>query len=150
MRTRIRWRAWLASLTVTVLAVAPLLAIFHHASTRHAVCEHGALIEPDHADLHGRGSSAADAHRSATDDASSDDATAFRADSTPELHGHAHCTVGTLARAGARVLAPTSFVTSSLSLVLPELGESALPRVRRILPIAPKTSPPLSRANVSA
>jgi hypothetical protein len=150
MRMRARWQAWLASLTVTVLAVAPLLSIFHHASTRHTVCEHGDLIEPDHSDGHGPESIATGTRRAASDDARFNGATAIRADSMLAIHGHAHCTVGTLARAGTGVIPPTSLVTSSQSVALPELGERALPRVRSILSSAPKTSPPRSRANVSA
>jgi hypothetical protein len=140
----------LASLTVTVLAVAPLLAIFHQASTRHAVCEHGALIEPDHAAAHSPESSGVGDNRSASDDARADGATAFRADSTPVVHGHAHCMVGTLARAGTGVISPTSFVASSLSLLVSAPRPRALRGVRPILSIAPKTSPPASQANLFA
>jgi len=137
-------------LTVTVLALAPLLAIFHQASTRHAVCEHGALIEPDHAEKHAPEASGAGANRSASEEAPSEGATAFRADSTPVVHGHAHCTVGTLARAGTGVIPQASFIASSLSLLAPEPRTCALPRTRQILSIAPKTSPPAPQAHISA
>jgi hypothetical protein len=118
---------------VTVLAVAPLLAILHQASTRHAVCEHGALVESDHG--------SADV---APVDVSSDrteGAPSCEADSTA-LHSHTHCAVGTLARAGVGVAAPVAGVVASLATWLAAHAPSERPFAHAILADAPKTSPP--------
>jgi hypothetical protein len=139
----------MALLTVTVLAVAPLLAIFHQASTHHTVCEHGALIEPEQASAHGTGAANVDVD-SASDDAFAGAPTAIRRDSGSELHGHTHCAVGTLARAGAGAISSTSFFVSLLSIAAPEVRSFPSPHVRPILTIAPKTSPPRRGTNKSA
>lgn len=136
---RIGWRASLASLTVALLAIAPLLASFHLASVRHAVCEHGDFIEPEpvaHRDL------------SASDRVLSPGALALQADSTVTLHGHAHCSVGILARSAGGLVARAGVVACPLLVAPPEGVDHPFAYVRRILPIAPKTSPPALRADV--
>jgi hypothetical protein len=125
---------WLASLMVTVLAIAPLLAIFHQASVRHAVCEHGDLIESAH---HAEAAS----ERSAADEAGAGSA-GFQPDSAPAVHGHNHCSVGTLAKAGAGIVAPAAGVrAASESFVVPVVRREVA-YARPVLPSAPKTSPP--------
>jgi hypothetical protein len=133
------WRAWLASLTVALLAIAPLLASFHRASVRHALCEHGDFIEPEQA-----------GHRdlSAADRVLSPSALALQADSTATLHGHTHCSVGILARSAVGFVPRAGVVACPLLVAPPEGVDHPFTYVRRILPIAPKTSPPAPRANV--
>src|SRR5262245_60247241 len=115
------WRAWVASWALVVLAVAPLLAIFHQASVRHAVCEDGDLIEPDARahDALGRESSASRSEN------------ALDTDSASSVHGHAHCQVGTLAKTAARAVAPAP--------VLGALSEEVVtpPQHRDVAPARP-------------
>jgi hypothetical protein len=119
---------------VTVLAVAPLLAIFHQASVRHAVCEHGDLIESGH---HADVATAASAAGEAT--AARD---AFQPESAPAAHGHSHCSVGTLAKAGAGVVAPSAAVRAPPESTVLVIVRRMVAHVRPVLPSAPKTSPP--------
>jgi hypothetical protein len=120
---------------VTVLAIAPLLAILHQASVRHAVCEHGDVIETGAA------------HEAAapvpTEGTSLD---SFQADSEPATHDHAHCSVGTLAKSGAGVIAPASVAGALAEVVVLDLVRVEVVRPRPVLASAPKTSPPLVRA----
>jgi hypothetical protein len=118
---------------VTVLAIAPLLAIFHQASVRHAVCEHGDLIESAH---HAEGASEA----AATGDASA--VRGFQPASAPAVHGHDHCSVGTLAKAGTGIVAPAAAVRASSESVVVETVRREVAYTRPVLPSAPKTSPP--------
>src|SRR5687768_10779113 len=95
-RRRIGGYAWLAALTMTVLAVTPLSAIFHQISAPHAVCEHGELVESgdNHVGLAG-GLTDANA-RWAASEAESGRTSRIGTDSNVARHGHSHCSVGTL------------------------------------------------------
>jgi hypothetical protein len=132
--------AWLAALTMTVLAVTPLLAIFHQLSTRHAVCEHGELIESGHGEVgpvDGLGMSAR-----TTRDTQTAPTSDIRPASDSALHGHSHCSLGTLARNSA-ALPPCAKVITGLSQVAASvLYDGEVAYVRTILLNAPKTSPP--------
>ena len=120
---------------VTVLAIAPLLALLHQASVRHAVCEHGDVIETGA--VH-EAAAPAPAERTALD--------SFQADPEPVAHDHAHCSVGTLAKSGTGVIAPAAFA-GALSEAAPlDLVHVEVVHPRSVLPSAPKTSPPLVRA----
>jgi hypothetical protein len=143
------WRTWIAALTVAVVAVAPLLGVFHRASVRHAVCEHGDLIEPE------QGSGHSEARGQVEGAASIDAPLAALAGidgrAPAALHDHAHCPVGTLARAGVAVTAPASALVSLLEVTLSEAPRPDVPFApRAILSAAPKTSPPRPSANISA
>lgn len=144
-RRRAWWRAWVASLTVTVLAIAPLLAILHQISAPHAVCEHGQLVESGHENL-----DVATIVEAMAEGSRDDRPTAVDVDSNTVEHGHRHCSVGTLARSspgrGARLdaLAELSATTSWS----PSRVEVAV--VRHVLLNAPKTSPPAISALISA
>jgi hypothetical protein len=116
---------------VTVLAVAPLFAVFHQASTRHAVCEHGALIETDHATV----------DRVPDDEPSSSRTREFQTGDAA-VHDHVHCTVATLAKASATILPPTRTVTAALEIARVESFDVELASERAVLDNAPKTSPP--------
>jgi hypothetical protein len=120
------------------LAVAPLLAIFHQASVRHAVCEHGDLIESDSRATHDDSV----ASRAGVD-AALGAVARFLADEAPAAHGHTHCSVGTLAKSAARVVAPAAALEALADdvLAVPLHGEVAY--LRPVLPNAPKTSPPM-------
>jgi hypothetical protein len=143
---RVFWRAWLASLTVAVFAIAPLLAIFHRVSVRHAVCEHGELVESDHPGF----SIAEKRERRGADALREDPSPTLRADSESESHGHRHCSVGTLARKGVSKLACTDVI----AMLAPVAAWQPLHRefavAGAILSNAPKTSPPAPIARVSA
>src|SRR5882757_3299452 len=93
---RAGWGAWIASLTIVVVALAPLLGTIHQALVRHVVCEHGDLIEPDERGAHAAPAAAlthqADVHGGPA---------VASGTSNPSNHGHSHCTVGTLARSVA-------------------------------------------------
>ena len=129
-----RWSAAVAALTLAVLVVAPLLGIFHRASVRHAVCEHGDLIEPD------RGSTSR-----VEDDSDGEPSrtVAVREDSSPSVHGHSHCAAGILAKSDRGVVAPA--VAATFAVWTPaapfSCGEAAY--TRPALASAPKTSPPV-------
>jgi hypothetical protein len=120
---------------VTVLAIAPLLAIFHQASVRHAVCEHGDVIETGAV----HEAAAPTPHEGAALDS-------FQADSEPAAHGHAHCSVGTLAKSGTGVIPPAAVAGALSEAVELDLVHVEVVRPRPVLPSAPKTSPPLVRA----
>jgi len=140
---RAGWGAWIASLTIVVVALAPFLGTLHQALVRHVVCEHGDLIEPDERGAHAAHAAPAaaltyqaDVHRGPV---------AASGTGNPSNHGHSHCTVGTLARSVA------SLATSSPAGALLAEGRAvslaardANP-VRSILSSAPKTSPPASQ-----
>ena len=126
---------------VTVLAVAPLIAIFHQASTRHAVCEHGALVEPEHAPWRAESPDATDVF-ARSDDRVSNGGPALESDEGASLHGHTHCSVGTLLRSGIGVVAPVCAIFSLLSDAPVERAACEVGRTRNVLAEAPKTSPP--------
>ena len=133
--------AWLAAVTMTVLAVSPLLAIVHQISARHAVCEHGELVESDHAAIAGQaaGSFGAEMTRS---DAESAPASGVRPDSEGVRHGHSHCSVGTLAKNSVSLLPATQVVTVLAEAAASGAPHCEFPHVRTVLLAAPKTSPP--------
>jgi hypothetical protein len=118
---------------VTVLAVAPLLASIHQASTRHAVCEHGALIETGHA------------HAPRVLDQGSTETSEVQAD-PGALHDHVHCTVATLAKASATVVPPVGMVTAALETARVQSYDVEPRSERAVLENAPKTSPPETSA----
>ena len=135
-RRRALWRAWVASLTVTVRAIAPVLAILHQISARHAVCEHGQLVESGHENFDiarlGAVADPAAGETNATVDAESDSAE----------HGHRHCSLGTLARAGAGECPRAELIAelSPCGTWAPVDREFAVDDAT--LSNAPKTSPP--------
>ena len=133
--------AWLAALTMTVLAVSPLFAIFHQISTRHAVCEHGELVESGDGEFSTEARVESDAETVARDRRSAPPSE-IRADSDVALHGHSHCSLGTLAKHNVGVLSCTKVVAalSEIRVVAPHHREFAY--VGTILLSAPKTSPP--------
>jgi hypothetical protein len=133
---------------VTVLAVAPLLAILHRASVRHAVCEHGDLIEP----AHGSEQAPPDARAASSDvdELHLASGARWRGDEAPAFHSHDHCPVATLARAGTAVAASTSIVVSVARGSQRELSEADGSTVRGVLANAPKTSPPRVRLPIFA
>ena len=127
-------------LTVAVLAVTPLLAIFHQVAARHAVCEHGELVESGDNRL-----SANDPAQVDADWARGQQTTPtrdFHPDSDSTLHGHTHCSVGTLAKSNVAVLPCTEVITVMCEVALGSLHHSEFAYVRTILLSAPKTSPP--------
>ena len=135
-RRRALWRAWVATLTVTVLAIAPLLAILHQISARHAVCEHGQLVESGHENF--------DFTRlgAVADPAGGEANTTVDAESDSAEHGHRHCSLGTLARAGAGECPRAELIAE----LLPGGTWSPVDRDFAVavttLSNAPKTSPP--------
>ena len=139
-RRRNRGVAWLAALTMTVLAVSPLLAIFHQISARHAVCEHGQLVESDHSGIPVSNSLAG--NESARGDAEDAPTSDVRPDSDADRHAHSHCSVGTLAKNSAGLLAATRVVTVLSDGVAGDARPSAFSYARPVLFAAPKTSPP--------
>jgi len=126
---------------MTVLAVSPLLAMFHQISARHAVCEHGQLVESDHVGiaLSTGGSTGIEMTRT---DAETAPATDVRPDSESGRHGHNHCSVGTLAKNSVVLLPSTQIVSVLGELAAPLAHHGELPHVRTVLLAAPKTSPP--------
>jgi len=145
----VRWRAWIAALTVAVVAVAPLLGVFHRASVRHAVCEHGDLIEPEHASGHSEARGQVEVAASIA--ALSATVAGIEGRAPAALHDHAHCPVGTLARAGVGVTAPASALVSLLEVTMSEAPRADVPFApRAILSSAPKTSPPSATVGVLA
>ncbi len=136
-----RWRVAVAALALAVLVVAPLLGIFHRAWVRHAVCEHGDLIEPERAS----------ASRADADDSDSDlsAAVAVRRDASATVHGHSHCAAGILAKSGVGVVAPAPVGTFVVwtRLVAPPPAQGG--HARAVLASAPKTSPPASARSLA-
>jgi hypothetical protein len=139
------WGAWLASLTIFVVAWAPLLGTLHQAFVRHVLCEHGDLIEPD-----GRGPRPA--HHAPETMAPHpwgvSGGPSVAAGTGPSLHAHSHCSVGTLARSVATVA--TSSVAGALvaeGRAVSLAARDANP-VRSVLSSAPKTSPPASQQTI--
>lgn len=126
---------------MTVIAVSPLLATFHQLSERHAVCEHGELVESEHglSTIDERAVANVEVARRAVGDAPVSD---IRSDSGPVLHGHRHCSVGTLAKSSVAVLPCTAFITELSEVDAGEPHPSDFTCVRTILLSAPKTSPP--------
>jgi hypothetical protein len=130
----------LAALTMAVLAVTPLLAIFHLISSPHAVCEHGELVETGDIRLSGdpAGLDADMAARDAKGAATS----LIRSDSDGDRASHSHCSVGTLAKHSAGLL-PCTHVVAALSEVAAHgIHHREFAYLRTILFSAPKTSPP--------
>jgi hypothetical protein len=140
-RRRAGGSAWLAALTISVLAVTPLLTIFHQISARHAVCEHGELVESGHngpaTGEFGAGMPGAPAR-----DAQTLPTTGIRAESDAISHGHNHCSVGTLAKNNVALLPSTEVVTALSEVAVGNSGHCEFAYVRTILLSAPKTSPP--------
>jgi hypothetical protein len=134
---------------VTVLAVAPLLATLHRASVRHAICEHGDLIEPDPGSLRPETSSAA-VEAVASRGLGTSGFSRLRGDSAPIVHTHDHCPVATLAKAGVGVGASRSFTVALLHASASNLPCGESPPARPVLSNAPKTSPPRSPVSIFA
>jgi hypothetical protein len=123
------WAAWIASITIVIIAWAPLLGTLHQALVRHVVCEHGDLIELSPAP-------AAATH------ASESAGPAVGAGDGRATHGHDHCSVGTLAKNVATVITSSS-LGALLTLDRPvSLAARDANPVRSVLSNAPKTSPP--------
>jgi len=140
---RAGWRTWLVSLMVTVLAVAPLLGILHRASVPHAICEHGDWIEPDQGSTQREsGASRADADAVEPGELRSSSLSRLRRDTAPVVHTHDHCSVATLAKAGAGVGASSSVIVALLQAGVSGVPSSESPPARPLLSNAPKTSPP--------
>jgi len=133
------WRSPLAWLTVFLLAVGPLLASFHRASVRHAVCEHGDLIESEQG---GYGDSSAD------DGSATSPVLILELRSMAALHAHAHCSVGILAKSAVACVPGCGAVAIAARVAPAALADSSIGYVRRILPNAPKTSPPSAPVDV--
>jgi hypothetical protein len=126
---------------MTVLALCPLLALFHQISARHAVCEHGELVESDHTGIAPQGGASSGVETTLTD-AERAAATDVRPDSEAVRHGHNHCSIGTLVKNSVVLLPSTQVVTVLNELVAPWAHHCELPYVRTALLAAPKTSPP--------
>ena len=138
-RRRTGGYAWLAALTMTVLAVSPLLAMFHQISARHAVCEHGELVESGHGAFSG---DLAGIAQMAGRDAESMPASDIRPASDTVLHGHSHCSLGTLAKNNVGILPCSQVVTALSEVALGAPHHCEFAYVQTILLSAPKTSPP--------
>jgi len=140
---RAGWAAWIASLTIFVVVLAPFLGTLHQALVRHVVCEHGDLIEPDERGAHATPATEltyqADAHGGPA---------VASGTSGPSNHGHSHCTVGTLARSVA-ALAQSSPAGALLAegRAVSLAARDANP-VRSVLSSAPKTSPPAMSSSI--
>jgi hypothetical protein len=124
---------------MTVLAVTPLLVIFHQISSPHAVCEHGELVESgdirladDRGDLDGN---------MAARDAKGASTSLVRPDSDAPT-SHSHCSVGTLAKHSAALLPCTQVVAALSEVAAHGLHPCEFAYLRTILLSAPKTSPP--------
>src|SRR3954454_20029624 len=88
---RAAWGAWIASLTIVVVALAPFLGTLHQALVRHVVCEHGDLIEPDERGAHAAHVAPVTA---LTDQADVQGGPAVASGpNRSSNHGHSHCTV---------------------------------------------------------
>ena len=124
---------------MAVLAVTPLLTIFHQISSRHAVCEHGELVESGHNALSPGEVGGFKADRTAGETAPQ---TSIRPESDAASHGHSHCSVGTLAKNNVGLLPCTAVVTALSEVAVGSLHHSEFAYLRTILLSAPKTSPP--------
>jgi len=140
-RRRAGGSAWLAALTISVLAVTPLLTIFHQISARHAVCEHGELVESGHSGFSPTELGAWQARATARDIQSAPKPV-IRAESDSVSHDHSHCSVGTLAKNNVSLLPSTEVVTALSEVAVGNLHHCEFAYVRTILLSAPKTSPP--------
>ena len=138
-RRRVGGSAWLAALTMVVLAVTPLLTIFHQISARHAVCEHGELVESGHA---GFSANELGMRSGAARDIQGAPKTAIRPESDSASHGHSHCSVGTLAKNNVGLLPCTEVVAGLSEVAVGTAHRCEFAYVRTILLSAPKTSPP--------
>jgi hypothetical protein len=130
-----RWTAWIASLTILVVAWAPLLGTLHQALVRHVVCEHGDLIEPDEQGHH-------EALILTTRDSSDSSSASIESGAGASSHDHTHCSMGTVGRSVA-TLSTRSMVGALLAEDRPvSLAARDANPVRSVLSSAPKTSPP--------
>jgi hypothetical protein len=130
--------AWVAGLIIVVVAWAPFLGTLHQAFVRHVVCEHGDLIETDDGT---KPPAHADERRSLDDDLGA--VSTVNPSSGSAVHGHNHCSVGTLARSVA-----TISTTQARGILVAEgrpvsLAARDAEPVRSVLTSAPKTSPPV-------
>jgi hypothetical protein len=132
---------WLAAFTISLLAVTPLLAIFHQISARHAVCEHGELVESGHNGISPIEFGVLKAEPAAPD-TSTAPRTGIRAESEATAHGHSHCSVGTLAKNNVGVLPCDDGVRVMCEIALSNPHRAEFAYLRTILLSAPKTSPP--------
>jgi hypothetical protein len=139
-RRRAGRNAWLAALTMTVLAVTPLLALFHQISAPHSVCEHGELVESS--DSHFSSEDWVGVVDPAANQGQTAPASEIRPDSDSALHGHSHCSVGTLAKNSVALLLVTQVVTAMREASIGGQHDAAFPYLQTILFNAPKTSPP--------
>jgi ABC-type glutathione transport system ATPase component len=133
--------AWLAALTMTVLAVTPLLSIFHQVSARHTVCEHGELVESGHGEVALTPLDGAETAATSRD-AQNTSRPGVRAESDAANHGHDHCSVGTLARNNVALPRCPDAGTVSPEIVQDCDDGREVAYVPSILVSAPKTSPP--------
>jgi hypothetical protein len=133
---QLAWRAWFATAMAAVVAAAPMLGTLHRAFVRHAVCEHGDLIElPDEQQAQ-RGSSQFEAGGRAT---------RIGQASGTSVHQHDHCLVSALGRSAAGAPAHGTIfqrLTAQKSRIGPSEGVSRC--ALSILSLAPKTSPPIA------
>src|SRR6185436_20986641 len=81
------WVAWVASLTVLLVAWGPLLGTLHQTLVRHVVCEHGDLIETEERGQH-------DPSATAARESSEGSSTSVETGSGPSAHDHTHCSLG--------------------------------------------------------
>jgi hypothetical protein len=139
----VRWRAWLACLTVVIVAVAPLLRTLHRAFVPHAVCEHGDLIELGHP----RASTAADGNdeigRRNGDPGARLSSSIVNASSPVLSQSHAHCASEALVRSNIAITARPWALVFSLEWDATDSMSSDPFCQRPILLNAPKTSPPV-------
>lgn len=142
---RAGWAAWVASLTIFVVAWAPLLGTLHQALVRHVICEHGDLIEPD--ELSTRQAHHAN-ETTAPHLSDVDSGPSVASGKGASLHEHSHCTVGTLARSVATVAtSPGAGALMAEGRAVSLAARDANP-VRSVLSGAPKTSPPASQQTI--
>jgi hypothetical protein len=133
--------AWLAAFTISLFAVTPLLTIFHQISARHAVCEHGELVESGH---HGIPPIQFDGspREPGAADTSTAPRTGIRPESDAASHSHTHCSLGTLAKNHVTVLPCDDGVRVMCEIALSNPHRAEFAYLRTILLSAPKTSPP--------
>ena len=140
-RRRAGGYAWLAALTMTALAVMPLCAIFHQISAPHAVCEHGELVESGDNRVAAKDLGGVDLALAAGEAATAP-TSAIDVESAATVHGHSHCSVGTLARSSIGLLPPPLVLSALSEVAVGDLHYGEFVYVRTILLAAPKTSPP--------
>jgi hypothetical protein len=129
-----RLRAWMAATVALVVALAPLLGVLHRMFVPHLVCEHGDLIELQGERLGQSAAPSLDDH--------GERSRGVRQATGAAMHGHDHCSLAALARAGSMpTREPPPLLTLSTGAASRGfIDQQAL--YRSILLLAPKTSPP--------